>query len=93
MERNAGIINATRAKLPITISRLRQRIAQHRELVDAIAAGNPEAAVQVAIEHVRGAGEDLLHLMRQARTIGVREARLAEPAARGAGKATADTAS
>ena len=60
MERYAGIINATRAKLPVTLSRLRQRIAQHREIVEAIAAGDAETAARVAVEHVRGAGEDLL---------------------------------
>jgi DNA-binding GntR family transcriptional regulator len=92
MERNAGIINATRAKLPVTLSRLRQRIAQHREIVEAIAAEDPEAAGRVAIEHVRSAGEDLLQQMRQARTIGVRVASFMEPAARGAAKATAETA-
>jgi DNA-binding GntR family transcriptional regulator len=92
MERYAGIINATRAKLPVTLSRLRQRVAQHRNIVDAIAVGDAEKAARVAIEHVRGAGEDLLNLMRQARTIGVREAILTEPYARRAGKATADSA-
>ena len=40
MERYAGIINATRAKLPVTLSRLRQRVAQHREIVESIAAGD-----------------------------------------------------
>jgi DNA-binding GntR family transcriptional regulator len=78
MERNAGIIKATRAKLPVTMSRLRQRIAQHRDFVDAVAAADTELAVRVAIEHVRGAGEDLLDLMRQARMIGVRDARSTE---------------
>ena len=86
MERNAGIINATRAKLPVTLSRLRQRIAQHAEIVEAIAAGDPEAAARAAIEHVRCAGEDLLQQMRQARTIGVRAASVVAPAARGAGQ-------
>ncbi len=90
MDRYAGIINATRAKLPVTLSRLRQRIAQHRDLIEAIAAGDAGTAARVAIEHVRGAGEDLLTLMRQARTNGLREARLAEPSARGARKATAE---
>ncbi len=77
MDRYAGIIKATRAKLPVTLSRLRQRVAQHCELVEAIAAGEPEAAAQVAIAHVRGAGEDLLALMRQARTNEVRERKVA----------------
>ena len=74
--------NATRAKLPITTSRLRQRIAQHLEIIEAIAAGDPETAARAAIEHVRGAGEDLLRLMQQARMIGAREARLTESVAR-----------
>ena len=62
MERYAGIINATRAKLPVTLSRLRQRIAQHRQIVDELAAGDAETAARAALEHVRGrAGEDLLN--------------------------------
>ncbi len=91
MERYAGIINATRAKLPVTLSRLRQRIAQHRDITEAIAAGDVEAAARAAVEHVRGAGEDLLTLMRLARTNVVREARLTE-AARGARNATPESA-
>ncbi len=43
MERYAGIINATRAKLPVTVSRLRQRIAQHGEITEAIEAGDAES--------------------------------------------------
>lgn len=93
MERYAGIINATRAKLPVTLSRLRQRIAQHREIIEAVEAGDAETATRVAMEHVRSAGHDLLDLMRQARTNAVREVRLAEQAARGPRKATADSAS
>ena len=81
MERYAGLINATRAKLPITLSRLRQRINQHRELIDAIAAGDVEAAARIAVEHIRSAGEDLLNLMRHART-NAREGRASEPALR-----------
>jgi DNA-binding GntR family transcriptional regulator len=91
MERNAGIINATRAKLPVTLSRLRQRVAQHREIVAAIAAGDPEAAARVAVEHVRSAGEDLLQQMRQARTVGARGTSFTE-SARAAAKATAESA-
>ena len=91
MERYAGIINATRAKLPVTLSRLRQRATQHREIVDAIAAGDANRAVRAAIEHIRGAGEDLLNLMRQARMVGVRHARPTEPSAHGAGRATAES--
>ncbi|MBV8104297.1 MAG: GntR family transcriptional regulator [Hyphomicrobiales bacterium] len=92
MDRYAGIINATRAKLPITLSRLRQRINQHHEIIEAIAAGDAEMAARIAMEHVRGAGDDLLSLMRQARTNGVRHPRLAEPT-RAARKAPADSAS
>ncbi|MBV8112805.1 MAG: GntR family transcriptional regulator [Hyphomicrobiales bacterium] len=81
MERYAGIINATRAKLPVTRSRLRQRIAQHGEIVDAIALGDAETAARVAVAHVRGAGEDLLTLMRQARLNEARAGTLRGPAA------------
>jgi len=93
MERYAGIIKATRAKLPVTLSRLRQRINQHGQMIEAVAAGDADTAAQISMEHVRGAGEDMLTLMRQARTNGVREARLAEPAARSARKAPAHSAS
>ncbi len=68
MERYAGIINATRAKLPVSLSHLRERTAQHRKIVDAIAAGDAEKAGRVTIEHVRSAGSDLLNALRQART-------------------------
>jgi DNA-binding GntR family transcriptional regulator len=91
IERYAGIINATRAKLPVTLSHLRQRVVQHRKIIDATATGDVEMAAQVAAEHVRGAGEDLINLMRQARTIGVREAALAESSAR-VGQATVASA-
>jgi DNA-binding GntR family transcriptional regulator len=90
MERYAGIINATRAKLPITLSRLRQRINQHRALIEAIGAGDADTAARIAMEHVRGAGDDLLNLMRQARTSGAREARSGEPA-RGSRKVSVDS--
>jgi DNA-binding GntR family transcriptional regulator len=92
MERYAGIINATRAKLPVTLSHLRERIAQHRNIIEAIAAGDADRATRLAMEHVRAAGDDLLNLMRQARTTGGREARWAEPSARGARKAPAESA-
>jgi DNA-binding GntR family transcriptional regulator len=92
MERYAGIINATRAKLPITRSRLRQRVNQHREIMEAIAASDAGTAARIAMEHVRCAGDDLLNLMQQARTTGAREARGAESAARAAPKAPADSA-
>lgn len=73
MERYAGIINATRAGLPVTMARLRQRIAQHGDIVEAVAAGDADRAARVAVEHVRGAGEDLLTLMRRARLNARRE--------------------
>jgi DNA-binding GntR family transcriptional regulator len=75
MERYAGLINATRAKLPLTMARLRQRIAQHGQIVEAVAAGDVNAAVRAAVEHVRGAAEDMLNLMRQARMTSARAAK------------------
>ena len=92
MERYAGIIKATRAKLPVTLSHLRERITQHRKIVNAVAAGDAETAAIAATEHVRAAGEDLLNLMRQARTIRDREERSNESSARAAEKASADSA-
>lgn len=68
MERYAGLINATRARLPTSPVRLRSRVAQHAEIVAAIAAGDADTAAQVAGLHVRAAGEDLLSQMRQVRS-------------------------
>jgi hypothetical protein len=48
-------------------------------------------AARVATEHVRAAGEDLLNLMRQARTIRDREGRFDETSVRAAAKAPADS--
>jgi len=92
MERYAGIVNATRAKLPVTLARLRQRMAQHGEIVEAITAGDGAKAARAAIEHIRGACEDLLTMMRQARMNDARATKAAEPSKRVAPKATVDTA-
>lgn len=68
MERYAGLINATRARLPISPARLRQRVEQHNEMVKAIASGKIEEAMAVAARHVRAACDDMLAQMRQVRT-------------------------
>ncbi len=73
MERYAGLINATRAMLPIAPARLRQRVDQHAEIIDTIASGDVESAVAAAAAHIRSACEDMLTQMRQARTSMVRE--------------------
>jgi DNA-binding GntR family transcriptional regulator len=75
MERYAGLINATRARLPISPARLRQRVEHHAEIVKAIASGDADAAARVAATHVRAAGEDMLTQMRQVRMSTAREAR------------------
>ncbi|MBZ9938554.1 GntR family transcriptional regulator [Mesorhizobium sp. BR1-1-16] len=75
MQRYAGLINATRAKLPIMPSRVRQRVAQHTEMVEAIVAADADAAARVAVDHIRAAGEDMLSQMRQVRLTGSRVAR------------------
>ncbi len=74
MDRYAGLINATRAKLPIAPASLRVRVNQHEELVEAIASGKVEAAVAIAATHIRSACEDMLTQMRQVRTITARAA-------------------
>lgn len=68
MERYAGLINATRARLPISPARLRQRVEQHNDMVKAIASGKVERAMDAAARHVRSACEDMLAQMRQVRT-------------------------
>jgi DNA-binding GntR family transcriptional regulator len=68
MERYAGLINATRAKLPISPANLRQRVKQHDEMIDAIVSGDLERAATVATAHIRAAREDMLMQMRQVRT-------------------------
>jgi DNA-binding GntR family transcriptional regulator len=68
MERYASLINATRARLPISPARLRERAGHHLDIGAAIASGNVEEAVRVAVIHIRAAGEDMLSQMRQVRT-------------------------
>lgn len=82
MDRYAGIINATRSKLPVSIAHLRERGAQHGRIVEAIVAGDADMAARLAVEHVRFAGEELLNLMRQARTVGGRAHVATKPASR-----------
>ena len=74
IERYAGLINATRARLPISPARLRQRVEQHHAIVKAIASGNAEEAARVAAMHVRAACDDMLAQMRQMRTESRRDA-------------------
>jgi len=74
MERYAGLINATRAKLPISPASLRQRVKQHDEMIDAFVSGDVELAAAVATAHIRAAGEDMLTQMRQVRTTSTRAA-------------------
>ena len=80
MDRYAGLINATRARLPIAPASLRLRVNQHEELVEAIASGNVEAAVAIAGAHIRFACEDMLTQMRQVRTTTARTVAAAGPA-------------
>lgn len=77
MDRYADLINATRARLPISQARLRQRADQHTEMVKAIASGDVEVAARMAALHVRAAGEDLLEQMRQVRMSSARNAQAA----------------
>jgi DNA-binding GntR family transcriptional regulator len=74
LDRYAGLINATRAKLPIPPARLRQRVIQHDKLIEAIASGDVDSAVTVAASHIRAACEDMLTQMRQMRTSTARAA-------------------
>jgi DNA-binding GntR family transcriptional regulator len=68
MDRYAGLINAMRAKLPISPAALRQRVRQHDEMIDAIVSADVERAAAVATAHIRAAREDMLTQMRQARS-------------------------
>ena len=74
MERYAGLINATRAKLPIAPASLRLRVNQHSEIIAAIGSGDVGAAMAVAAAHIRAACQDMLTQMRQARISAVRGA-------------------
>ena len=74
MERYAGLINATRAKLPIAPARLRQRMTQHDEIIEAITSGEVDLAVALAAAHIRAACEDMLTQMRHVRTSSARAA-------------------
>ncbi|MFO1143648.1 MAG: GntR family transcriptional regulator [Amaricoccus sp.] len=74
MERYAGIINATRATLPIPPTSLRQRVHQHQEIIEAIESGDVDRAVEAAAAHIRAACEDMLAQMRQVRSASSRSA-------------------
>ncbi len=78
IERYAGLINATRSKLPISPVSLRQRVKQHDEIIDAVASADLELAAAVAAAHVRAAAEDMLTQMRQIRTTAARAAAAAK---------------
>jgi hypothetical protein len=47
-------------------------------MVKAIASGDVEEAVRIAVIHIRSAGEDMLAQMRQVRTSGARGAGVSE---------------
>ncbi len=79
MDRYAGLINATRAKLPIAPAGLRQRVIQHDEIIEAIASGDVELAVTLAAAHIRAACQDMLTQMRQVRTNAARAATVETP--------------
>jgi DNA-binding GntR family transcriptional regulator len=74
IERYGGLINSTRAKLPISPVHLRQRATQHLEIVDAVAKGDADAAARLGAIHVRAACEDMLRQMRQVRMSAARAA-------------------
>jgi DNA-binding GntR family transcriptional regulator len=74
MDRYAGLINATRAKLPIAEASLRKRVNQHSEIIAAIESGDVDSAVAVAAAHIRAACHDMLTQMRLARTTAARSA-------------------
>ncbi|MDR3486744.1 MAG: GntR family transcriptional regulator [Bradyrhizobium sp.] len=80
MERYAGLISATRSKLPISPAGLRNRVMQHAEIAKAIESGDVTAAITAATAHVRAACEDMLNQMRQIRTSTARVAAAEEPA-------------
>jgi DNA-binding GntR family transcriptional regulator len=52
---------------PVSLSRRRAVLEQHRALIAAIAAEDSAAAVAVIVEHVRGAGEHFVEQMRSHR--------------------------
>lgn len=88
MDRYAALINATRARLPESPARVKQRVEHHMEIVKAIASGDVEVAARVAALHVRAACEDMLSQMRQVRMSAARKVD-SEPAARAPRKVAA----
>jgi DNA-binding GntR family transcriptional regulator len=67
LQRYAGMLQAYRAKLPVTLYRTQARIAEHRLILAALNARDPQAAATAAANHVKAAAEDFLQAMRQAR--------------------------
>lgn len=54
LDRVSEIIEVTRRSLPITRTTRRRAIEEHRAIVDAIAAHDPDAAYAAAAEHISG---------------------------------------
>lgn len=62
------ILRAISGQHPVTLARRAAVLREHRQIIDAVRAGDAERAAAVVEKHVEGSGRHILELMRSART-------------------------
>lgn len=67
MRGRSSLADAFRRSVGYGSGRLELVVAQHRQIVEAIAAGDQDAAAQAALEHTDSSREDLLAMFRKSR--------------------------
>jgi DNA-binding GntR family transcriptional regulator len=64
----SALLTMARSKLAVTRGRLLVRVREHDAIVEAIEAGNGEAAARAAEQHIKSAEDDFLDQLRQMRS-------------------------
>jgi DNA-binding GntR family transcriptional regulator len=62
------ILRAISGQHPVTLARRAAVLREHREIIEAVRAGDAERAAAIVEKHVEGSGRHILELMRSART-------------------------
>ena len=61
------ILRAISRRYPVTLARRVAVVREHRELIDAVRAGDADRATAVIARHVEGSGRHILEQMRSAK--------------------------
>lgn len=64
----SAMLTLARSKLAVTRGRLLVRVREHEAIVQAVEAGDSEAAAKAADQHIKSAADDFLDQLRQARS-------------------------